>query len=73
MEDIKGVILWVKNIANGERLRIHIERVKLEHQIAISDCPNARASFPIKVPEDDWKSVQNVDEQVETSDKKTEN
>ena len=73
VEDINGVIIWVKNIANGERLRVHSERVKLEQQISISDCPNVRACFPVKVPEDDWKNViQDGNEQVEKPDNNTE-
>ena len=68
VEDVQGVILWVKNIANGERLRVHTERVKMEHQITNSECPNVRACFPVKVPEDDWKDVQTDNDPVELED-----
>ena len=65
--DIKGVIVWVRNIANNEKIRVHAERVKLEHQISISDCKNVRACYPVKVDENDWLETE-IQESEEISD-----
>ena len=54
VESIKGVIVWVKSIATGKKLRIYSDRVILEENMSKSDCSNVRACYPIKVPEKDW-------------------
>lgn len=54
VENINGVIVWVKSIATGKKLRIHSERIILEEETSTSDCKNVRACYPVKIPESDW-------------------
>ena len=54
VESIRGVIVWVKSIASGKKLRIHSERIILEENASLKDCMNVRAAYPVKIPEADW-------------------
>ena len=65
IEDIKGVIVFARSIATSDLIQVHSERVKLEEQISVSDCKNARSCYPVKVSEDEWLEV---DEEIQVKD-----
>ena len=56
--DVKGVIIWAKSILNGDTMRIHADRVRVEDELSTSDCRNVRACFPNKMEENEWTELE---------------
>ena len=56
--DIKGVIIWAKSILNGEQMRVHADRVRVEEELSTSECRNVRSCFPNKLSEREWTEVE---------------
>ena len=43
-------------------MKVHAERLKLESELAPSECQNVRACYPIKVPESEFQTEMDDEE-----------